>query len=161
MASVNKCFPFDSAAVCQMSHIHLHFLLPFLVPLSPYVPQPSVPASSYRSRSPNLIRFRARTGFVDPNCQGLSLHQPLPREVSNLISPHLFHSIHPYSYICHKDLLTPELSDLATTVDSCLLSHLPFGALSASVRVCALASGSFGRSSIHSSRDFSIYVASG
>lgn len=138
--------------------------LPFLVPslsLSPSFPQPHIAlvARITLDWGPGLALLIQTALLI---CHGLSsLHQPLLREVSNLISPHLFHSFHPYSYICHKDLLTPELSDLATTVDSCLLSHLPFGALSVSVSVCALASSSSVRSSIHPLRDFSICVAPG
>ncbi len=138
--------------------------LPFLVPslsLGPSFPHPHIAlvARITLDWGPGLALLIQTASLV---CHGLSsLHQPLLREVSNLISPHLFHSFHPYSYICHKDLLTPELSELATTVDSCLLIHLPFGALSVSVSVCALASSSSVHSSIHPLQDFSVCVAPG
>lgn len=159
-----------SAPVCQKSCTHLQFLIsPISCPplsllylsLSPSFPHPHIAlvARITLDWGPGLALLIQTASLI---CHGLpTLHQPLLREVSNLISPHLFHSFHPYSYICHKDLLTPELSDLATTVDSCLLSHLPFGALSVSVSVCALASSSSVRSSIHPLPGFSVCVASG
>ncbi len=151
--------------VCQKSCTHLQFFIsPISCPLSlprPFVPHPHIAlvARITLDWGPGLALLIQTASLV---CHGLSsLHQPLLREVSNLISPHLFHSFHLYSYICHKDLLTPELSELATTVDSCLLSHLPFGALSVSVSVCALASSSSVHSSIHPLQDFSVCVAPG
>lgn len=43
-----------------------------------------------------------------------------------------------HSSVCHGNLLTLEPSILAMTVDSCLLSHLPFGSLCRSRSVCSV-----------------------
>lgn len=72
-------------------------------------------------------------------CQGESLRPFLsfPWGISQTSSALLsFISYLSHSSVCHSNLLTLELSILAMTVDSCLLSHLPFGSQCISRSVC-------------------------